>query len=60
MGSLLVSEAEAKQKKEAREQAMAAAQASQDKMLEATIRETLARAFKEITQGQKNQADGRR
>lgn len=56
MGSLLVSEAEASQRKEARQQAAAAAQKDQDRMLEATIRETLARAFKEITQGQKNQA----
>jgi hypothetical protein len=56
MTSLMVPEAEAKQKKETREAAMAQAQQGQDKLNEATIREILARAFKEITQGQKNQA----
>lgn len=56
MTSLMVPEAEAKQKKEARQQAGAMAQQAQDRFLEAQVRELLAKAYKEITQGQKNTA----
>jgi hypothetical protein len=52
--SILVSDAQAAQNKDARQQAQAAMQAQNDKTTEATVREMLARAYKEITQGQKN------
>jgi hypothetical protein len=57
MTSLMVSPTEAKQKKEARQAAMGRMQEAQERHLEAEIRQLLAKAFKEITQGQKNQAN---
>lgn len=54
LGSIMVSDAQAAQNKESREQAMAQAQQAQDRLTEANIREIFARAYKEITQGQKN------
>ena len=54
MEDMLVSESEAKQRKDSRGQAMSQQQDMQRKMLESEIRETLARAYKEITQGSKN------
>ena len=56
MSDMLVSEGEAQQRKDSRNQAMSEQQQQQSKMLEAEIRETLARAYKEITQGTKNAA----
>ena len=56
MSDMMVSEGEAQQRKDARGQAMSQQQEQQTKMLEAEIRETLARAYKEITQGTKNAA----
>jgi hypothetical protein len=52
--SIMVSEAEAQQNKESRQQAMASAQQDQEALGKATVREIYARAYKEITQGQKN------
>lgn len=54
--SLLVSPEEADQRKQSREQQMAQQAQSQQQMIEAQIRETLAAAYKNITQGQKNAA----
>ena len=54
MEDMLVPESEAKQRKDSRGQAMSQQQDMQRKMLEGEIRETLARAYKEITQGSKN------
>jgi predicted phage gp36 major capsid-like protein len=56
MASLLVPEEEAQRKKEARSQQMALSADLARRLQEAEERETLARAFKEITQGQKNSA----
>lgn len=56
LGNLLVSPDEAVRKQQARQQQMAQQQQLQDKMIEATVRKTLAEAFKNITQGQKNSA----
>lgn len=53
---LLVPESEALEKRDLRKQAMAQAQAEQQKMVEAQVREILSQAFKNITQGQKNAA----
>lgn len=53
---LLVPESEALEKRDLRKQALAQAQAEQQKMVEAQVRETLSQAFKNITQGQKNAA----
>jgi hypothetical protein len=56
MTSMLVPEEEADRKRQAREQAAGQMSSAQYEFLQAQIRETLARAFKEITQGQKNTA----
>jgi len=56
MGDLLVSDEEATRRKAQQDQAAAQAQAQQQKMVEAELRATLAEAFKNIAQGQKNSA----
>lgn len=56
MEDMLVPESAAKTAKQARQAAMAEQQELQKKMMEAQIRDTLAGAFKNITQGQKNAA----
>lgn len=55
LGDLLVSDAEAQMRKDANSAKMQEMEDQQRKMLEAQVRETLAQAFKNITQGQKNQ-----
>jgi hypothetical protein len=54
LSSILVSDAQAQQNKDAREAAMAEQQKQATDTANATVRELLARAYKEITQGQKN------
>lgn len=56
LGNLLVSPDEAKRRQQSRQQQMEQQQAMQDKSMEAMVRKTLAEAFKNITQGQKNSA----
>ena len=56
MEDMLVPESTAKTNKQARQAAMGEQQDMQKKLMEAQIRETLAGAFKAITQGQKNAA----
>lgn len=53
---VLVSEDEAKRRKDLRAAAVAEERAKADQMLEANVREVLSSAFKNITQGQKNVA----
>jgi hypothetical protein len=53
---MLVSSEEAERRQQAVKQSQAEMQDQQRKMLEAQIREILAGAFKDISQGQKNQA----
>jgi hypothetical protein len=54
LGDMLLSEAEVELAQQARQQTQAEEAALQRKMVEATIRDTLASAFKDIAQGQKN------
>jgi hypothetical protein len=56
MTSLLVPEEEANRRKEARNMAMAEEKKTQQELVAAEVRKTLAEAFKNITQGQKNSA----
>jgi len=56
MDDLLVSEAEADRRKAAQDKAAAEQQQTQQSWLEANIREVLTAGYKNITQGQKNQA----
>ena len=56
MEDMLVPESVAAQKKEARQQSQSEQMDLQKRMLEAQIRDVLAGAFKQITQGQKNAA----
>lgn len=54
---ILVSSEEAERRKQSQQQAAASMQEQQQKMIEAQIREVLSNAFKNIAQGQKNQAN---
>ncbi len=56
MGSLMVSEEQAERKKASRAAAGAEMMDAQKQQLQAEVRKTLAEAFKNITQGQKNAA----
>jgi hypothetical protein len=56
MQSLLVPEEEAERKQQVREQQQSQLTAVQQQQLEAEVRKTLAEAFKNMTQGQKNSA----
>jgi hypothetical protein len=56
LDNLLVSESKAIENRDARMQAAQAQMADQRQMLEATVRQLLSEAFKNITQGQKNAA----
>jgi hypothetical protein len=56
MQSLMVPDEEATRKRMAREQAQGQMSQVQLELLQAQVRETMAKAFKEITQGQKNTA----
>jgi hypothetical protein len=56
MADLLVSDEEAARRQKQQDQAAADAQAQQKSMMEAEVRKTLADAFKNIAQGQKNAA----
>ena len=56
MTSLMVSADEAERRKAARAQQMQQQQDQQNQMIAAEVRKTLAEAFKNITQGQKNSA----
>ena len=56
MQHVLLSPAKAEERKKAQDAQMQEQQAQQKQMLEATVRKTLADAFKAITQGQKNTA----
>lgn len=54
LGDMLLPESEVELRQQAQQQAQARAQQQQEEMLQATIRDTLANAFKNIAQGQKN------
>jgi hypothetical protein len=54
LGDMLLPESEVELRQQAQQQAQAKAQQQQAEMLQATIRDTLANAFKNIAQGQKN------
>lgn len=56
LGDMLVSDDEAARRKQQQDQAQQEQQQKQTEAMEATIRKTLADAFKNITQGQKNSA----